>query len=337
MAVSTAGGQVQPSVTSPEPSGTTYSSSYTSDFGYANSRSDTLSPSCSTTINTESLPPPPPLESFGYPEEYYPEGEPEETFSRRRHRNSENVDLDSSGQYEQLTQRPQIREGSETSDQQQQQQQTEFKHFASMAAVFQSSSGGPANPPDLSIDPLRIQTTPSNYNTIVPSDTDHRYSDQYDRAQHSSSSSNSLAFSPPEFYRGHPDSHHAVDNQQAIDFRPSSIAPMVPLNSTFQMVRSLLFCYYSNTIPFTDLVQQVSNRTSTQNSNQQEMSRAVIQENRSYLAADEETRPMGQQQQRRSVLVSTRSAAAAVAAAAAEAAMAAALENQTGAEIRVDE
>lgn len=223
---------VQQTVT-PEPSGTVFSATYQSDFTYAQTSSDHLSPSASSSLltNPQSLPPPPPLEVFGYPHDYYPEGEPEEAYDRRRHRSSEDIDLDSSGQFETLSQRS-LKGATETVD-----KPTEFKHFASMAAVFQSSSGGSSQPPEISIEPARLlQSTSSSYHANLSVEADRRYSDQYDRVHHSSSSSNSLAFSPPEFgRRGHVESR-STDGHQPLDFRPSSNLIMGPVVSSYQSV-----------------------------------------------------------------------------------------------------
>lgn len=199
------------------------SSSYPPDFGYPNhptSSGDALSPSTtSSTTHSQTLPPPPPLEVFGYPHHgYYPDEEHEEDDDEdgRRHRSSEDVDFESSEQADPLMQH--------NSD-------TEFKHFGIMAAGL--SSG--LNPSENLGESSCLRTHPSYDPSTGPSvvmDSEHRYSDHFDRIHHSSSSSNSLAFSPTEVYRPPIGNNGSRNNDPyAMDCRPAP--PFQPVHLYF--------------------------------------------------------------------------------------------------------
>lgn len=208
----TSGAHIQ-SETTPEPTSTMASSSYSTDFGgYLNnptSSGDALSPSTtSSTAHLHALPPPPPLEVF-YPQHhhgYFPqEGhEEDEDEDGRRHRSSEDVDFESSGHADPLMQR--------SSD-------PEFKHFGIMAAGF--SSG--LNPAE-NLGESCLRTHPGydlSASSSAMMDSEHRtYSDQFDRTHHSSSSSNSLAFSPTEVYRSASGNGSRTNDPYAMDCRP---------------------------------------------------------------------------------------------------------------------
>lgn len=200
---------------------TVASSSYSTEFNYPhtnpNSSGEALSPSTtSSTTHSMSLPPPPPLETFGYPHQhdyFHEEDREEEDDDGRRHRSSEDVDFDSSEHADPLLQR---RENPS---------QSEFKHFADMAVVFQGSGAvvHPDNFAELS------SKLPSNYEQPSTSSSsivlESGYNDHCDRVHHSSSSGNSLAFSPEGYRQGNnggsrSNDHYAMDCRQSINIVP---------------------------------------------------------------------------------------------------------------------
>lgn len=245
--------QQQQQDSTPEPSMVASSSSYSTDYGgyghnHPASSRDTLSPPMSSsTSQHQTLPPPPPLEVFGYPHmpEYFPDCEEEEEdcdnedcdqdISRRRSSGGDVVEYSPNNPSLDPALHP--RGGGEPDP--------EFKHFASMAAVFQGSGAAGMHPSTGSGRMQQQQQAPTGYQQDCPLDVDSRYTDHhYERAHQSSRSSNSVGFSPPEYYRSTGNNGGSRD-AYPMDCRHSHH----PSTTSFQPVRNLPFwiilCYFN--------------------------------------------------------------------------------------------
>ena len=195
------------------------SSSSAPEFSYPqnpSSSGDALSPS-TTSSTSHSLPPPPPLEPFGYPHGCFPEEAEEDGGDHQR--SSEDVEFDSSEPI-----RPHPRATVEP--------ETEFKHFANMATVFQTPTVHPL------VDDRRIQQHAAvvNYDPSMDEASDQRYGPRhFDHVpHHSSSSSNSFAISPTEVYPvlGNNNNNVSRSVDSSMDYRQSAIQP----STLFQQV-----------------------------------------------------------------------------------------------------
>ncbi|EFX90269.1 hypothetical protein DAPPUDRAFT_94311 [Daphnia pulex] len=334
---SAAGTGVGQSSTTPEPRpgyGSMMAASSSTEFP-GSSHSAQLPTSSRDPLPTASQRPPPPLEAFGYPLHssgyYHPqtcleeedEEDDDEEEEEEARRSNEDIEFDPSRPSLQTIHSHHRDQGAIHHP------ETEFGRSFAMMTNFHDSSnstGGPSTHHQ-SVSPSPYHPAQSSSSVDASDFHRHRggYSEPYDR-QHSSSSSNSLAFSPTEVYSPsrHPGHHHQSsivghrsNNNGSRSTEVSPIDCRRPpsdnlISPSFQQVSSSLFEHDFTPAPTFQ---------------SQEPSRSIIQDGRARgnggSAMSGVALQQQQQQRRTSVLTSTHAVTAAAAAAAA-----ASLENQ---------